>query len=155
MIRPATRLHGRDAELEQLTQLINQAAVGEPFVAVIEGEAGIGKSTLLDAAIAIAQDRGVDVIRAKAYELERQRPFGGFVDALKLRPDFPEARLKCAKAFLDLGKWEEAKGHLHAILRATPDHLEAHRFLAQVYAGQGQIRELRDERLSQFPFRMA
>jgi DNA-binding CsgD family transcriptional regulator len=98
-------LYGRDAELQQLSHLVDRAAAGEPFVAIVEGEAGIGKSRLLDDAIALGEDLRVDVIRAKAYELEQDRPFGLFVDALGLHPDATDP--ECAA----LGR----------VLRARPD----------------------------------
>ncbi len=50
---------------------------------MIEGEAGIGKSRLLEETT-LGVD-GIRVLRGKASELERQRPFGPLLDALGLR----------------------------------------------------------------------
>src|SRR5262249_55503502 len=45
-------------------------------LALIEGEAGIGKTRLLDAALTDARARGMQVVRGRAEELEQTRPFG-------------------------------------------------------------------------------
>src|SRR5262249_25235224 len=41
-----------------------------------EGEAGIGKTRLLDSVLEDAQARGMQVARGRAEELEQNRPFG-------------------------------------------------------------------------------
>jgi hypothetical protein len=43
---------------------------------LIEGEAGIGKTRLLDAALEDARRRGMQVAAGRAEELEGMRPFG-------------------------------------------------------------------------------
>jgi hypothetical protein len=51
-------------------------AAGQPTLALIEGEAGIGKTRLLEAALKKAPGRGMQVARRRAEELEQTRPFG-------------------------------------------------------------------------------
>jgi predicted ATPase len=77
-------LVGRRAELETLEGLISRSARGGRAV-VIEGEAGIGKTRLLEAALARARERGFRVFSAAAEELEIRRPFGVISDCLRLR----------------------------------------------------------------------
>ncbi len=51
---------GREAEIEQLTQLLDKAAQGERQVVFVTGEPGIGKTTVVDAFVdQIASRRGV------------------------------------------------------------------------------------------------
>ena len=49
---------------------------GRRAVVLIEGEAGIGKTRLLDAALEDARRRGMQVAAGRAEELEGMRPFG-------------------------------------------------------------------------------
>ena len=76
MVAPALRLHGRAAEIAVLGEALDRVASGRPAVVLIEGEAGIGKTRLLDAALADARGRGMQVAAGRAGELERTRPFG-------------------------------------------------------------------------------
>src|SRR5216683_2697532 len=76
---------GRARELEQLRGSIHDVTAGAAATIVIEGEAGIGKTRLLEDVCTIAQDRGVRVFRGDAHPLERTRPFGAIVDALGIR----------------------------------------------------------------------
>ena len=73
---PALRLYGRAAEIAVLGEALDRVASGRPAVVLIEGEAGIGKTRLLDAALADARGRGMQVAAGRAGELERTRPFG-------------------------------------------------------------------------------
>jgi DNA-binding CsgD family transcriptional regulator len=74
---------GRDREFDQLTALLARAAAGTPFAIVLAGEGGIGKSRLVEEVTHAAT--GLRVLRGKASELERERPFGPLFDALGLR----------------------------------------------------------------------
>ena len=64
----------RERELEALGRVLAGARGGQGVAAVVEGPAGIGKSRLLVAAGAAAED--LAVLRARASELERDFPFG-------------------------------------------------------------------------------
>jgi DNA-binding CsgD family transcriptional regulator len=74
---------GRTSEFDQLRTTLARAAAGTTFLATIEGEAGIGKSRLVEEATQAVG--GLRVLRGKASELERERPFGPVLDALDLR----------------------------------------------------------------------
>ena len=54
----AVPLVGRAAELELLYSVVEDAATGRARIAILEGEAGIGKSRLIAEASALARRRG-------------------------------------------------------------------------------------------------
>src|SRR2546423_4646011 len=66
-------LLGRGSEREVLDQLIDGARVGRSGVVVVRGEAGIGKTALLEDAIASASD--LAVVRAVGVESEMELAF--------------------------------------------------------------------------------
>src|SRR6266516_303663 len=69
-------IRGREAEIAVLRDALDLAESGRRAVVLIEGEAGIGKTRLLDAALEDARRRGMQVAAARAEELEGMRPFG-------------------------------------------------------------------------------
>jgi DNA-binding CsgD family transcriptional regulator/tetratricopeptide (TPR) repeat protein len=75
-------LVGRDRELRELESLLAAARAGLPRFALISGEPGIGKSSLLDELASRAGSAGCLVLEGRATELERDFPFGLIVDAL-------------------------------------------------------------------------
>jgi DNA-binding CsgD family transcriptional regulator/tetratricopeptide (TPR) repeat protein len=72
----AAPLRGRGPEAEALAEALDIVAAGRPALVLVEGEAGIGKTRLLDAALQDARARGMQVARGAAQELEQARPFG-------------------------------------------------------------------------------
>jgi predicted ATPase len=83
-----TALLGRDDELARVQNvLFNVRSEGSGAIVLLEGEAGIGKTRLLDELLTCAREQGFEVARGSAYELERDRPFGAVADALELVPD--------------------------------------------------------------------
>ncbi len=66
----------RAREVETLDSLIDAAVDGDGRIALIEGQAGIGKSRLLAEMRERAQSAGMCVLMAKGSELEREFPFG-------------------------------------------------------------------------------
>ena len=83
-------LLGRSGELEQLARLVRATAQGTGAVGFVEGEAGIGKTSLLEAVLATVPGPGCRVLRAAAGELERDRPFGALADALAIHRGSPD-----------------------------------------------------------------
>jgi predicted ATPase len=77
---------GRSAELASSVELLIRAAEGPCQVALIEGEAGIGKSRLLTEILDRSRELGFQPFIGAAAELERDRPFGALVEALDLHP---------------------------------------------------------------------
>ena len=72
---------GRGPELDALRAAINATLSGSGSVVVVEGEAGIGKTALIDEALVGALAQGISVFRAGAREMESHRPFGVVTDA--------------------------------------------------------------------------
>jgi len=77
----AIRLLGRTAELDALTQAVQEGLAGGLTLVQIEGEAGLGKTRLLDE-IATRLD-GVRVGRTTCSELERHLPYVPLAAALR------------------------------------------------------------------------
>ena len=74
-------LVGREAELDALERVVRSVRRGGR-TAVVEGEAGIGKTRLVEAALATAREAGAAVLAARAEELDAYRPFAAVVDCL-------------------------------------------------------------------------
>lgn len=68
---------GRDRELERLERLLDA-----PGVLVLQGDAGIGKTTLWAAGAAAAEQRGFRVLRGAPAEAESALAFAGLTDLL-------------------------------------------------------------------------
>jgi DNA-binding CsgD family transcriptional regulator len=69
-------LIGRDDDLEHITAFVDQAAVSGGAL-LLSGEAGVGKTVLLDAAAAHAETAGSRVLRAAGAEFEGAVSFAG------------------------------------------------------------------------------
>jgi tetratricopeptide (TPR) repeat protein len=91
-VAPALRIRGRAAEIAVLGEALDRAASGQSAVVLIEGEPGIGKTRLLDEALADARGRGMQVAAGRAGELEQTRPFGLVASAFGCAPSSPDAR---------------------------------------------------------------
>jgi predicted ATPase len=81
---PAVPLHllGRSSQLGELVGALEAAAGGAGSSFLVEGEAGIGKTSLLEEALEAAGQLGLQVFRVAAEELARRRPFGAILDCL-------------------------------------------------------------------------
>jgi DNA-binding CsgD family transcriptional regulator len=77
--RPA--IVGREEEAATLAAFV--AGRGEPRALVLTGEAGMGKTTLWQAALATAREHGVRVLAARASEVELQLPYVALSDLLE------------------------------------------------------------------------
>jgi DNA-binding CsgD family transcriptional regulator len=91
-IEPGTRLRGRGAECERLDRLISDARGGTSGALVVRGEAGVGKTALLDYLLAHAA--GCRIARAAGVESEMELPYAGlhqfcgpFLDRLEHLPE--------------------------------------------------------------------
>lgn len=82
----ATPFIGRTEELALLSDVVASVSAGHGRLAMIEGEAGIGKTRLLSEALQLAERSGANVFTASGDELARDRPFGPLIEALGLRP---------------------------------------------------------------------
>src|SRR5262249_12350564 len=76
-------LIGRASELARLLSALDRAAKGSGELALVRGEAGIGKSRLLAELASEAERRGARVLLGRAHEAEQALPFGPWVDAIR------------------------------------------------------------------------
>jgi DNA-binding SARP family transcriptional activator/pimeloyl-ACP methyl ester carboxylesterase len=79
-----TPLVGRDGPLAQLGAALRQAEAGHGQMVAILGEAGIGKSRLVEELIAHAAQNNGRILLGRAYESDQILLFGPFVDALRV-----------------------------------------------------------------------
>src|SRR5579862_4790198 len=84
-VTPAGALVGRHSEMALLNGVIKQAARGRGGAVLIEGEPGIGKSTLVRAAVAEAPEAGCQVFWGAGDELGQALPLLPFLDGLRVR----------------------------------------------------------------------
>lgn len=83
-------LVGRAAELDLLTGRLADLGSGRGSSVLIEGEAGIGKTALVQEVLKDAAHRGFEICSGRGEELEGDRPFGPLIAALGLTPSSPD-----------------------------------------------------------------
>jgi predicted ATPase len=66
---PGGRLVGRDAEFARMRALLDDAASGQAVVALIGGDAGVGKTRLVTEVTRLAAARGFTVLSGRCAEL--------------------------------------------------------------------------------------
>jgi len=93
-VTPAGALVGRDSEMALLTGLIREVARGRGGSVLIEGEPGIGKSTLVRAAVAEAPEAGCQVFWGSGDELGQALPLLPFLEGLLVREPSTNPRRK-------------------------------------------------------------
>src|SRR6201986_77791 len=71
----ATALRGRGGQCAQLDSLLDRARVGHSGVLMLSGEAGVGKTALLEYAIASASASSLTVVRVGGIESEMELAF--------------------------------------------------------------------------------
>ncbi len=76
-------LIGRAADLTALYVLVDQAKRGEGQVALISGEAGIGKSRLVAEAKAYAASQGFIPLQGNCFQTDSAFPYAPFLDLLR------------------------------------------------------------------------
>ncbi|WP_019632976.1 helix-turn-helix transcriptional regulator [Actinomadura atramentaria] len=97
-------LYGRDEERRRITELVAAARAGRSGVLVLRGEAGIGKTALLDAAV----EPGLRVLRATGVEAESGLAFAGLNQLLwpireRLDALLPDPQAGVLRGVLGLG----------------------------------------------------
>jgi DNA-binding CsgD family transcriptional regulator len=81
----AGALVGRDSELATLARLVKEVAAKRGGSVLVEGEPGIGKSSLVRVALAEAADFGCQVFWAAGDELSQALPLSPLIDGLGVR----------------------------------------------------------------------
>jgi DNA-binding CsgD family transcriptional regulator len=82
----AVGIHGRAAELARIGRFLDEAA-GQPAALLIEGEAGIGKTTLWSAGLDEARRRGWQVLTCRPVQPEAALSFSALGDLLEPVPE--------------------------------------------------------------------
>jgi ATP/maltotriose-dependent transcriptional regulator MalT len=88
----APGLYGREAEIKLMRDLLEAARGGRGSLLLVGGEAGIGKTTLVDAIASEAAQQGFLVLAGYCYDLDATPPFGPWVELLNAfspDPDLP------------------------------------------------------------------
>lgn len=80
---------GREAEIAQLTHLLDAARQGSGGGFVIWGEPGIGKSRLVQEISTIAEMTGLRVVTARCQPTDAERPLSVFVDLVPVLRALP------------------------------------------------------------------
>ncbi|MGH3249679.1 MAG: AAA family ATPase, partial [Trebonia sp.] len=93
-------LVGRDDELALLSRLVGGIAAGEGRAVLIEGEPGIGKSALVQAALADAVRLGCQVFWGTGSELDEALPLQPLLDGLRVREPSANPRRETIAGFL-------------------------------------------------------
>jgi DNA-binding CsgD family transcriptional regulator len=84
MLRVAAgRMVGRADELGRLLTLLDDAEAGRSVVALVSGDAGVGKSRLVSEVTRLAGDRGFTVLSGQCAELGDSVPYLPLADALR------------------------------------------------------------------------
>jgi DNA-binding CsgD family transcriptional regulator/tetratricopeptide (TPR) repeat protein len=108
-VPPTDDLVGRAAELSVARQLIHAVRRGAAASLLVEGEAGIGKTRLVQRIVEESRNVGASVLAGGAHPFERNRPFGVLVDALDLRPRSADPR-RARIGRLIVGEGDRAAG---------------------------------------------
>jgi predicted ATPase len=83
---------GRDDEIGRLLRLLDDAEAGRSVVALISGDAGVGKSRLVTEATRLAAGRGFTVLSGQCAELGDSVPYLPLADALRGAAQASEVR---------------------------------------------------------------
>jgi DNA-binding SARP family transcriptional activator len=95
---------GRAAEYRTLYEAWERSTRGEPTHALVLGESGIGKSTLIQRLLTAASLDGAVTSRVQCYELERDIPYAALGALVRGLLERPEARATSPGALADLAQ---------------------------------------------------
>lgn len=80
-------LIGRRAQVATLTRLLDQVHAGHGQIALISGDAGIGKSRLVAEVRRLALAQGFQIAQGNCFESDRVLPYAPLRDLLRTLPD--------------------------------------------------------------------
>ncbi|MFI5064361.1 MAG: AAA family ATPase [Streptosporangiales bacterium] len=121
-LAPGGLLVGRDHEFTRLAGCVSEATAGRGSAVLIEGEPGIGKSTLVRAACAEAVSLGCQTFWGAGDELGQALPLLPFLDGLRVREPSDNPRRKTILALL---RGELASGRGEDMAAALAEQLLA------------------------------
>src|SRR5262245_26035763 len=122
---PQPLLVGRDRELARLRDRLSAANSGRGSLVLIGGEAGIGKTALVDALCREAADRGAQVFTGHCYDRTETPPYGPWreiarrVDALPGAAGVPPLP-RLDEATSQAALFAQARDFLAAVAAARP-----------------------------------
>jgi MoxR-like ATPase len=91
-MRGGTAVVGSESELTHVAERVTDLLDGTGRAILIEGEPGIGKSTLARGVIAVAVQHGCQIYKASSDELGQELPLQPLLDALGARESAGELR---------------------------------------------------------------
>jgi DNA-binding CsgD family transcriptional regulator len=83
---PIASLAGREREQATLRAALDAALAGQGALVLIGGEAGIGKTTLAEWALAETKAQGAQTLVGRCYDLSQTPPYGPWQEALERAP---------------------------------------------------------------------
>jgi DNA-binding CsgD family transcriptional regulator len=117
-------LQGRQGQLETLRDQVDAVLGGCGGIVLVTGDAGMGKTVLLDAAEEMAHEHGIAVFRGAGDVAGQVIPFGPLLEALVSSPDAPvdPAVLRDLSQSPDLRFWmlREVQESLERFALRTP-----------------------------------
>jgi hypothetical protein len=100
-------LVGRQPELARLRRALDEAAHGRGSLVTVRGEAGIGKTRLIQELVASAAKQGARVVVGRCFESEQILPFGPWVEILRteaVRPALDQVAVGDARRRTELAR---------------------------------------------------
>ncbi len=107
-------LVGRQSEMTKLVACLDKLDTGSSQILIIEGEAGIGKSKLLESFTELIQERGISLLVGMGRSIEQETPYRAWQDVFR--------------AYFELNNFEQAEHQKQIqtqVAEITPDFLEA------------------------------
>jgi AAA ATPase domain len=125
MDEPGHGILGREAELAQVRSFLGPVS-GGPSVLLLEGAAGIGKTTLWHAGVSLARARGQRVLSCRVAESEARLSYAALGDLFDFElPDLPAPQKRALDAALLRAEVEGAPPDQRAVSVASPGVLRA------------------------------
>ena len=120
----APPLAGREREQALLRRRLDAARAGNGGIALIGGEAGIGKTTLAEAMLREAERRGAFVLEGHCFDLAETPPYGPWIDLFAHLPVMPSPLPPVPDAFAVRGTVGAVASQM-ALFVAVEDFLRA------------------------------
>lgn len=112
---------GRETEYAQLIDHLKQASAGQGGVVLIGGEAGVGKTRLVEEGMGYARQHGVVILEGCCSE-EGGRPYQPIIEALRLAFHASLLRLRSGHGFT----WNVQPSTLAAVAGLLPELRQTH-----------------------------
>jgi DNA-binding CsgD family transcriptional regulator len=116
-LTPAFGFVGREPELAALTRLLDQAATGRGGLALVAGDAGIGKTRLMEELAEAARRRGITTLWGRCFDGEGAPAFWPWVQVLRAALRGRDG----AEVRADLGMAADLVGLLPELRTLLPD----------------------------------